>query len=493
VIYDLRLHIIEADRISNPETGHHMTPLPTQKMAGGIERDDNGVPIAIHIRTPHPALRYFIGITPYWTRVPIWGEASGRRNVLHLMDMDRIDQSRGEPVLTPIIETLKQVSRYNEAELMAAVVNAMLAVYIKRPLGDTASPGPSSKYEYDDPQAPWNRPNNLKLGTGSWIEGAPGDELQVVNAARPSNQFDPFFTACLKQIGMGLGLSYEVLLKAFNNSYSASRAAMLAAENLFEIIRAEFVDDFCQPVYEEFLIEAVIKGRLKAPGFLNDPSIRKAYSRAVWIGVAQGQIDEVKEVEAANKRVTYGFSTRAIETARMCGLNYKEVVRARAAEVKMEQRLGWSPAPPAGLGQPYEGDGRIITDGNGEPILDEDGNEIKESTPEAPAAGENAQGAKTTATTGAKAKGADVQGTALNGAQTKALQDITFAVADGSLPHASAKAIIKLAFPASTDEQIDAIIDPIEIKEPEPPAPFEPGNNQPALDGAGQEGGDAGV
>lgn len=65
--------------------------------------------------------------------------------------------------------------------------------------------------------------------------------------------------------------------------------------------RAWFVADFCQPIYEEWLSEAVAKGRIKAPGFFTDPIIKDAYCSAEWTGPSAGQLDPTKEVEAAEK------------------------------------------------------------------------------------------------------------------------------------------------------------------------------------------------
>lgn len=107
-------------------------------------------------------------------------------------------------------------------------------------------------------------------------------------------------------------------------SYSASRAALLEAWKAFKMRRTWFSSDFTQPIYELWLAEAVARGRINAPGFFNDPIIRKAWARAEWIGPAQGQIDPTKEVEAAIMRVKQGFSTRERETYELTGGNWDD-------------------------------------------------------------------------------------------------------------------------------------------------------------------------
>ena len=82
----------------------------------------------------------------------------------------------------------------------------------------------------------------------------------MVNPGRPNPNFDPFVIAVLKQIGAALEIPYEILIMAFSSNYSASRAAILEFFKVVKMYRAWFVADFCQPIYEEWLSEAVAKG-----------------------------------------------------------------------------------------------------------------------------------------------------------------------------------------------------------------------------------------
>lgn len=78
---------------------------------------------------------------------------------------------------------------------------------------------------------------------------------------------------------------------------------------------------------------------------------------------------------------------------------------------------------------------------------------------------------------GASAATADVQATALNGAQVAALVEIALKVATGELPRDSAKAIARAAFPLVSEELIDAIFDSII---PKPPAEEQPQEEEKA-------------
>jgi lambda family phage portal protein len=196
----------------------------------------------------------------------------------------------------------------------------------------------------------------VALGNGTVVQLAPGEDVKSINPGRPNTAFDPFVTAILRQVGAALEIPMELLTKHFTASYSASRAALLEAWKLFKTQRTWVAEDFCQPVYEEFLTEAVARGRISAPGFLTDAKIRKAYCGSEWNGPAPGQIDPLKEVNAAVVRVQNCFSTRAKETAELTGSDFNANVRQRVKEEKMLRDGGLSFKPPVANSPPDPND-----------------------------------------------------------------------------------------------------------------------------------------
>ena len=70
--------------------------------------------------------------------------------------------------------------------------------------------------------------------------------------------------------------------------------------------------------------------------------IRYAYSWADWTGPSQGQLDPVKEVEAAVLRVENGFSTRQRETAELTGGDWELNHRQRVKEEALRREAGFT-------------------------------------------------------------------------------------------------------------------------------------------------------
>jgi lambda family phage portal protein len=326
--YALRVQVVEADRVETPAGKKENAG---NKIVAGVEMDANGAPVAYHILRNHPGSPE--GIKQDFIRVLAFGERTGRRNVLHIFERTRPGQTRGVPYLAPVVEPLKQLDKYTESELMAAVVASLLTVFVKSETGDGFAP-PAG-----DPAAASSNAE-IRLGTGTIVDLAPGEDITTVSPNRPNTAFDPFVQSVLRQIGVALGLPFEVLIKHFTASYSAARAALMEAWKFFRLRREFLAQTFCAPVYEAWMEEAVALGRIAAPGFFDDPARRIAYLQADWIGDAPAQIDPTKEVDAAAKRLEIGVSTLAEETMQLTGGVWKDKHREQVKERRMRERDG---------------------------------------------------------------------------------------------------------------------------------------------------------
>lgn len=325
--YSLALKLIEADRVCNRDN-----KTDTPELAGGIKRDSNGAPTHIQVLKGHPG--NWKTKQSEWSDIPVFGAMSGRRNVLHIFRRIRIGQCRGVPDLAPVIETLKQLDRYTEAEITAAVISGMFTVFVETEdgLNPLESDGTSSVDEST---------NELKLESGAIVDLAPKEKVQFANPGRPNTAFDPFMMSILRQIGVALEIPMELLILHFTASYSASRAALEQAWKFFKSRRSWLSSKLCTPVYEEWLTEAVELGRIDAPGFLDgDPAIREAYLGCAWIGPAKGHIQPLQEIQAEAEAVELGSKTLDQVTAETTGEDWEQTHRQRTKEVRMRRADG---------------------------------------------------------------------------------------------------------------------------------------------------------
>ena len=136
--YGLRLHLVEADRVSTPDKCGGLldglgytegkNPSNGNKIYDGVEVDSSGAIVAYWVRNTYP--HEWKNDTTTWQRVEVAGDKTGLPQILHIMESERPDQYRGVPLIAPIIEPLLQLRRYTESELIAALVQSYFTAWI---------------------------------------------------------------------------------------------------------------------------------------------------------------------------------------------------------------------------------------------------------------------------------------------------------------------------------------------------------------------------
>ena len=294
--YTLRLHLIEADRISTPtaflngllngteaiipddtdEDGKKQ-PGAGHRVFDGVEVDEDGKIVAYHICSRYPD-GLFLSLEPTeWYRVPVRGEQTGLPNILHIFNSERPEQYRGVPFLARVIEPLLQLRRCTDSELMAALVRSFFTAWVVTenggnniPMNEVRSEGSPELTRILTPEGP----DEYRMAPGTVLHLKKGETVNFGNPSIQTIGFDSFVKIFCRLIGASLEIPYDVLVKEFDSSYSASRGALMEAWEAFKMRRSWFISDFCQPVYEIWLAEAVATGRIKAPGFFSDPLLR---------------------------------------------------------------------------------------------------------------------------------------------------------------------------------------------------------------------------
>lgn len=349
--YTLRLQLIEGNRVSNPlTTSTYATGDPTgvealnsdngNRLLNGVEIDTDGAIVAYWVSNQVPG-EPITSILTSWARVEAYGKRTSIPNVLQISNDTRPEQYRGVPYLAPVIETLKQVYRYTNAELTSAIIKSYFALFFTEAVTNSGSLNDMlADNGVDDPTEPVVDVSEYNLGPGTLNALPKGVDVKSVDASNAQSTFEVFSTQLIKQVGAALNQPYEVLMKNFNSSYSASRAAMLQAWEEYKLRRKWFARDFCQPIYEVWLMEAVATGRIEAPGFFDDPLIRKAWCNADWFGPTMSILDPVKDMNGSTLRVENGVSTREREAAEMTGTDLEENIAQLAFEKQLMEKYG---------------------------------------------------------------------------------------------------------------------------------------------------------
>lgn len=337
--YQTTVRLLEADRVCNPDSSGDSESAETDsggRIIDGVEIDREGAVIRYHIASRSPiAGANSSELT--WTAIDAFGKDTGYPNILHVMTFERPEQRRGVPFVAAEIEQLKQFTRYMNAELAANVVSSMLTAFI-------VSDEDDGKFGLEDAVNEEEKVTDdelqLELAPGAIYNLPPGKKVETVNPLRSNAQFESFVNTCIMTIASSMGIPKEVLVKKYESNYTAARAALLDFWRTVRVYRTKFNTSFNQPVYEQWLSEAVATGRIDAPRFFDDPAVRQAWCGCLWMGASMGHVDPLKEVNAATVRIANNITTQEQEASEYNGNNFDEIMKQRKKEVAMQRELG---------------------------------------------------------------------------------------------------------------------------------------------------------
>ena len=235
---------------------------------------------------------------------------------------------------------MKQQERFLESELMAAVVTSMLTAFIESNDERVDDPLLDNIPEDEKVARPNEEPAPIELTSGGIIQLKKGQKVSAVNPTRPNSAYQGFVEAIFSEAAASLGVSYEVVLRKFNSSYNAVRGAILESKKTFDRARRNLISDFCRPVYEKWLTQAVLTGVIDAPGYFEDPVKRALWSGCRWIADSAFLLDPLKETQAYKMQLDEQLITRDTACAAINGGEYETVLDGQAEEKKMRADKG---------------------------------------------------------------------------------------------------------------------------------------------------------
>lgn len=331
--YQTVIRILEADRICTPDSSNGESESTETDSGGriidGVEIDREGTVIRYHIASRHPLMESSTQEVE-WQAIDAYGKDTGYPNILHIMVLERPEQRRGIPFVAAQIEQIKQLDRYLTSELAANVVSAMLTAFVVSN-DDDGKTGLEDAVNEDEKVT--DDELKLELAPGAIYSLPPGKKIQEINPIRSNSAFESFVSTLITIIGAGMGIPKEVLIKKYESNYTAARGALLDFWREVRVQRTAFNNSFNQPIYEQWLSEAVALGRIDAPGFFDDPAVRQAWCGCMWMGASMGHVDPLKEVNAAEKRIANNISTQEQEASEYNGNDWLSVIRQRRKEI----------------------------------------------------------------------------------------------------------------------------------------------------------------
>lgn len=355
--YSLAIEAIDADRIDTPWS----MVRDGKDIRLGVELGSMGQPVRYWVEKQHPndwtraktrLAREFIGVQRY--------SDDGRLQMAHSYHVTRPGQTRGVPLLRPVISYFADLAGYLEAEIEAARVAACVTLFVTKQDPNAALNSHLAATNADNERLIEMRPGQV------WY-GNMGESVEAVNPSRPTGAFESFVERIMRGIAFAIGVPYEVM-DVSNANYSSARMALGEAMKSYRRHRSRFISASAQPVYQQFVEEAYLQGKLGDFDFYADPM---AWSRCTWI-VAGGvpHVDPEKEANALEKQIELGLMSRE-QAAAHFGNDYSETLHALKAEKELREELGLESAPMAPATVPPSGEDEDTED-------DDDGTEPTE-------------------------------------------------------------------------------------------------------------------
>jgi lambda family phage portal protein len=327
------VELIDADHIEDPmsDTMHRQAKARGNEIKHGVEVDPNGRHIAFYVKQADDT----------HVRIPARGARTGRRQAWLVYGTERmVDDVRGQSLLALVVQSLKEVDRYRDAEQRAAVINATIAMWIKKTedkMGTLPVTGGAVRKDTYTTQNDSQGRKDVQFSSNMpgmiMQELQTGEEPVSYDTRRPNVNFGTFEAAIINAIAWANELPPEVLTLAFQNNYSASRGAVNEFKMYLERIRNGFGEEFIDPIYQEYLVSEVLIGSVDMPGFLDarrDPSrwhIYGAWVSADWSGAIKPNVDLLKEVRAYKELLDAGLITRERATRELTGMKFSKSVQ----------------------------------------------------------------------------------------------------------------------------------------------------------------------
>ena len=297
---------------------HRMARLNKNRIIGGIELNQYNKPVAY----------YFKKYTPdgFWTGQTEKIEA---KRVIYLWKKSRPTQIREMTTMAKTMPRVRDVNEFVEAISVKERILACLAVFVTKQSPTTLGRGTTIDKQSGHQQR--------TITPGMIHELQPGESISAVNPSGQSSNAKDFITTQQRLAGAGQGLSYEAVSRDMSQvNYSSARQGLLEDQKTYRQWQQFLIEHLCREVYTEFVISAVLSGKLKIPDFWQN---KNKYLKHEWIPPGWSWIDPLKEVKANEAALESGQDT----LSRICaerGMDWRDVLAQRAQEKKYAQKLG---------------------------------------------------------------------------------------------------------------------------------------------------------
>ncbi|BAV81047.1 phage portal protein [Vibrio phage CKB-S1] len=333
--------IIDGGLVQTPhQTQQNAATKAGRRIEHGVELDDKGEHLAY----------YVIQEDFKFKRIPARG-ANGRRiSWLYYGTDKRMAETRGEPLLTSVMQAISEIDKYRDSVQRKATVGSLLAMFLYHSSDSKVmNTNPFTAGGAREVESDRNRGDGTverfrasQHNPGMVIEQLPpGMEPRGFTNDTTDEKFGEFEEAIMSGVAWTLEMPFSVMRMVFGSSYSASRGEVKEFNQVINVQRDRFADMVLRPIYRSWVRTLVLTRRIEAPGMLEAArdSMKfeqwAAWTNSEWFGAVKEAVDLPKEVAGQKAMIEQGFTTHNAASRAMTGTSYSRNIK----RVQRENRL----------------------------------------------------------------------------------------------------------------------------------------------------------
>jgi capsid protein len=318
----------------------------------GIELSPTGEHVAYHVCKKDYTFE----------RIPAKVEGTDLLQAFLLYGLEyRLDNHRGLPLISAMLETLKKLERYKEATVGSAEEVAKIAWQVVHQVYSTGENPFADRlakaFDADASEDLAEDINGIKLANKvaastnkTAVNNPPGAEVKPITSTNKELYFEPFYNVNIGLVCAAINIPKDVATSQYNGNFSASRAALKDWEHTINTDRCDAPAEFYQNVYNFWLHVQILTNKVNAPGYINafqenNHMVLDSYRNSRWVGANVPHIDPLKEVNAERAKLGASgldipLTTVEQATEALNGGDSDQNMAQYAEELKESKRLG---------------------------------------------------------------------------------------------------------------------------------------------------------
>lgn len=322
----MTVQLIEPEQLDTTVISHD-----GREVRGGVEVDEFGAAVAYHVYTNSHPLET---VRPKSTRI----EAE---RVFHVIDPDRIRQTRGATAMTAVLKRLWHLGMYDEYELIAKKGEACIGLSITEdPARQAPLVGVGGGTGETGVDSPTKQNQELNFEPFMVLRPQNGERVDLLDPKRPGGTYEPYTRIQVSQSAAGMGSDYATVARDYSKgNFASQRQGLIETWDETDPIQTLLINLALRGIWEAFVTTAVLEGLVEAPKFFSDPEMHEAYLQADWGPPPKRWIDPAKQAAAAKILLEAGLASRQ-RILNELGMDWKELLQEAAEYKKLADELG---------------------------------------------------------------------------------------------------------------------------------------------------------